>query len=267
MKKSTIHKPWGKVKLNWKTGTLLAAILIAVAIHIFHPHPNNLQVLVCVCLTVSLNKLSAAELFKRCAVTPSDEAAWEEFFHRYQEDIRVAMYRKLGFPPKGHHCHLFADAMQKFNLRLIENDRRALRSFRGKSDEEARAFLRTVATSVAANSIRDEKPPALSLEEPVASTDLVRGELIPDASADNEDSLLLRATIDDHLQKLFHGKKNFRNILVFKLAIYEKLSPEEIAKMPGLNLRSGHAVEQRITRIRRKLQPYFTELKNFSNKT
>jgi len=114
---------------------------------------------------ISLTQLSPRELFVRCAAIPSDEAAWDEFFRRYQNDIRSAISRVIGFSPNGRFSHLFPDVMQRFNLRLLENDRRALLSFRGNTDSQARAFLRKVAASVAVNVLQTEPPPSVPLVE------------------------------------------------------------------------------------------------------
>jgi DNA-directed RNA polymerase specialized sigma24 family protein len=171
----------------------------------------------------------------------------------------MGICRVIGFPPHGSHSHLFEDAMQGFNLRLLENNRRALLSFRGQADFQARAFLRKVAASVAANVLRSQPPASGSLEDRIFFKNeerFTRSETIADQSSAYEDFILLRGAIEYCLDKILHGQHKFRNILIFKLAVYDGFSAEELAAMPGLNMRSTHAVEQLLSRIRKKLLAY-----------
>jgi len=114
---------------------------------------------------IPITQLSHGELFARCAAIPTDAAAWDEFFRRYQNDISSAIYRVIGFPPNGRHAHLYPDVMQIFNLRLLENERRALRAFRGDTDAEALAYLLKITASVATSALRKELRPTVPLVE------------------------------------------------------------------------------------------------------
>jgi len=207
--------------------------------------------------------LAVDELFRRCAELPPDEAAWRELLQRYGNDIRLAIYRTIGFPPHGHHVHIYHDVLQGVYLRLLENERRPLRSFRGKTDYEAKAFLCRVAASVAFNLLQREPPPQVSLEEPKR---LRYGETLQDQLAFDEKYFILRQTIDDCLEKIFRGKKQERKILIFKLAFFDGLSPGDIAGMPGFEADSPHAIEQQLSRLRRKAWKYFEENKIFQKK-
>jgi RNA polymerase sigma factor (sigma-70 family) len=209
--------------------------------------------------------LTADQLFQHCCAVPPDEAAWRELFQRYHPDIEAAIYRVIGFPPQGHHAHLYEDVLQKFRMRLLEHERRPLRSFRGKTDNEARAFLRQVAASVACNVLNQEPPPHMHLDQQKEDS-LSRSEVFVDLSAFDEKYFMLRQSIDDCLEQILHGHNKKRNVAIFKLAVYEGLSPQEIAGMPDFAAISAHAIEQQITRIRRKLRPCLDKkIKNSKN--
>jgi DNA-directed RNA polymerase specialized sigma24 family protein len=221
--------------------------------------PDSYKAIVAVLLAVFLNELPPDELFTRCAAVPADEAAWREFFRRYCNDIRVAIYRVIGFPPNGHHLHLFDDTLQRFHLRLLENDRRALLSFKGKTDNEARAFLRKISVSVACNVLRGEPPPKLSIYEPVTvkgEEPQSRIETLSDPANVTESLILLRDEIEHCLDQVLHGPGKYRSMLIFKLCLFDGLSPEEIASISSLKISSPHAVEQLVSRIRQKIRQY-----------
>lgn len=237
---------------NW-VWIVLAFTAIAGAV-IFHVHDDNeaaLELLLAAPLAISADKL-----FQRCANGQVDKAAWEEFFSRYGQDIRAVIYRVLGCPPHGRYYHLFSDAIQQFYLRLLAKDGRVLFSFRGHTEGEAKAFLRKVAASAAVY-VRDKMASTgASLQDcfVLGADDFVsRSETIADSSAD-EDYLLLRQAIEHCLQRVVHGRNKSRNILIFKLAVFDGLSAKEIAANPELNAGSSHAVEQLVSRIRAKVR-------------
>jgi RNA polymerase sigma factor (sigma-70 family) len=206
-------------------------------------------------LPALLAALTTNKLFRRCSAIPADEPAWCEFFQRYHPDIEAAIYRVIGFPPQGHHAHLYQDVLQGFHLRLLENECRALRSFRGETDNEARAFLRKVAASVACNTLNQEQRPPhvpLDLQE---DDSLSPSESLLDPSALNERYFMLRQAIDDCLEQVLRGHNKERNIKIFKLAVYDGLSPREIAELPDFKAVTLHAIEQQITRTRHKMRP------------
>jgi DNA-directed RNA polymerase specialized sigma24 family protein len=257
MIKAANHEKWGDLRIckRWRFFSLALAAIAAAEFFIFGAPLGNCPFFVFTLLAAALYDLSADMLFKRCAGMPVDEGAWGEFFRRYQQDIRTAICRVIGFSPKNRYNHLCADVLQKFNLRLLENGRRALLSFRGKTDNEARAFLRKVAASVAFNIVNQEKSSHPQPPEPLQ--DMPDGEEYADpASKNHENYLLLLDTVEQCLHEVIHGKNKYRNILIFKLAVIDGLSPKEIAAIHGLGVGSSHAVEQQITRIRSKMQAY-----------
>lgn len=204
-----------------------------------------------------LAALAVAELFQHCARIPPEEATWREFFLRYQVDIRMAIYRVIGVPPHGRHSHLFDDILQAFRLRLLANERQALLAFRGKTDTAARAYLRRIARNVAFTVLQKEKPHT-SLEQLQTDCLSLRDKL-EDPKAVSEQYLILRQTIDDCLEKIITGQNRERKMLIFKLAVYEGLSPQDIAEIPAFAAVSAHAIEQQITRIRRKLRKHLAK--------
>lgn len=257
MSKTANHEQWGDFRIGKRRSffALAHAVVAAAVFFLFWWHWDNGHTLAMAILAAALYELSVDKLFKRCASVPVDEPAWEEFFRRYEHDIRAAICRVIGFSSQGRFGHLLADILQRVNLRLLENDRRALLSFRGKTDPEARAFLRKVAATVAINIVNQENIIHPTPSQQTKNSSGQNGETI-DLTAQNEDYFLLLDTLEHYLKELLRGKNKSRNMLIFKLAVVDGLSPKEIAEIPGLGLSSSHAVEQQITRIRRKLRDY-----------
>ncbi|MGH7600735.1 MAG: RNA polymerase sigma factor [bacterium] len=257
MIKAASHEEWGDLRINrrWRFFSLVLTAIAVTEIFIFGASSGNCPFFIFTVLAAVLHDFSADKLFKRCAGVPVDESAWEEFFHRYQQDIRAGICRVIGFSPDTRYNHLLADIMQRFNLRLLENGRRALLSFRGTTDQEAKAFLRKVAARVAINILNQEKN---SHSQPLDQSSGVpgNGDFLDPITAENEEYLILLDTIEQCLREVIHGKNRYRNILISKLAIIDGLSAKEIVEIRGLGFSNLHAVEQQITRIRGKLQAY-----------
>lgn len=190
--------------------------------------------------------LSPRELFRRCAAVPPLEAAWREFDKRYGQDLSAGICRIIGFPPSAKCRELFEDLLQSVYCRLLQHERRALHAFRGQSEGEARAYLRRVASSVALNEVRRRN---LVLRSP-------DGEL-PDPPV--EDSLLQqileRLSLDDALDRVLRGRNKDRNMLAFKMHVYEGCNAAEIAGILGMNV-TPRAVENQLSRMRTKLQKF-----------
>lgn len=243
---------------TWESGFFALIVISVVALSLLPPLSNHSKTINFIMLAVAMVELSCRELFARCAAVPAEEAAWSEFFRRYLRDITCGIYRVIGSTCKDRNAHLFQDILQRVYLRLLENERRALRSFRGHTEPEARIFLRTVSNSVALNYIRGE-PRWASLDTPI-SPDIEggspRSEMIPDPSGVTEKFILLQDDVERYLDNVLHGSKKHRSMLLFKLVLYDGLSAEELANIPGFRMDSAHAVEQLISRVRKKLRNY-----------
>ena len=205
-----------------------------------------------------LKELLPNELFIRCAKIPEDKAAWAEFFKRYQTDIYATIYRVLGTTSKMKTDYLFKDILQKFYMQLLVNDRKTLLSFRGRSEPEARAYLRQVAATASMKALKKKSREAtVSLDADSSSDDNTSVKIqdkIPDRSVPHENYFLLKNFIDGFLKRNIKGSKKYRNTLIFKLALIDGFSSKEIAAISGLRINSGHAIEQLLSRIRQKMR-------------
>jgi len=250
MTKPTAGAKWGGLKSQQKLDS--SALLMAAGFFVLSSQLDPFHALF-LFFSFLLAALTADILFRRCAGVPTDQTVWRELFQRFQHDLDAKIYHLIGFPPHGHHAHLYNDVMQSFYLRLAENDRRALRAFRGKTDAEARAYLNRIAVSIACAILERERPHVSLNEEDDDHPHRHQG-MLADHSVLDEQYMVLRESLDACLEKIAHGHNRERNILIFKLVVYDGLSPQQIAGMPGFEEMSPHAIEQQITRMRLKLR-------------
>lgn len=200
--------------------------------------------------------IAADLLFQRCTEVPTDEAAWREFFERFQHAVDTTIYRLIGFPPNGHHTRLYDDIMQIFYTRLIQNDRRTLHNFRGKSDGEARVYLCRIAANIAIDILNEEKkglPFHFPLNEPKAGIP-DPAQTVADTAALDENYFVLRESINACLEKAVKGKNRERNIMIFKMVVYDGMAPQQIAALPNLHGLSSRAIDELVSRIRIKVR-------------
>jgi len=252
MSKPTRSAKWGKKKSQQEPG-VPALILMMGAGCLVLSSPSNPYYAFLLFFSFLLAALTADILFRRCARVPADETAWRELFARFQSAVDATIYNLIGPPPHGHHAYLYKDIMQNFYLRLVENDRRALHAFRGKTEAEARVYLCRIAASIAITILQKERPPSVTREQKKNDADHRNVELI-DTAALNEEYFALRASLDACLEKTVRGKKRRRNILIFKLAVYEGLAAPQIAALPAFAGTSAHAIDEQISRIRFKVR-------------
>lgn len=205
-----------------------------------------------------LSNLTPKDLFERCAEPEIDRVAWKVFFTRYNADIEATVRRIIGYPGQGRYCYLFDDIIQRFYQRLLENDRRALHALRGIEERQARAYLRTIAAGVAYKMIESEPPISVPLETSEAdnkdSTQHSKLLVLPAPETWSEEAATLTASLNIGLLRILRGGNKYRNMLIFKLVALDGFTSKEISRFSCLRIKSHHAVEQLISRTRKKLK-------------
>lgn len=225
----------------------------------FVAHDDSIPALLYLLFVGTLISLPPKDLFERCAQMPIDDIAWRTFLKRYNTEVEGTIRRIIGYPPHGRYCSHFDDIMQRFYERLLDNDRRALRALRGKEEAQARAYLRTIAAGVAYKLIAREQRQHAALDHfPDERDENLHPpqSLMRDPESLSEEAILLWETIQGGMQAILRGRNKHRNMLIFKLAVMDGFTPKEIFLIAGLHMKSCHAIEELISRIRRKLHDY-----------
>jgi RNA polymerase sigma factor (sigma-70 family) len=218
---------------------------------------------------------SVNELIQRCLKRPSDEDAWGEFVCRYHAAIKKNVAHALQHQEKNSPDHQTAiteehieDFAQAVYIRLIKDDRAALRNFKGNFDNSIFQYLLIISINVVRDYYRElraiKRPQIVcSLEDLLTkqSEILVFKELdalSSDATTEESAKLISAEIIDEIFAKIVKWQYKERDIMIFKLRYYEGLTNKEIARIKGLNL-SYEGVGAIVTRTVNRLRKYLQE--------
>lgn len=218
----------------------------------------------------SPGKTSIIELLKRCTRRPPDEAAWEEFVHRYHITIKSNVIktfnkksqeeadRKPQFPED-----LTEDLVQAVYMRLVEEGSHALTRFEGEYENSIYQYLAMISINVVRDyfrEIRAQKRPKISFSLDELLENSGDGALVNTVSSlDGRPVIASNASftideLDNALKRITSGKNRDRDIAIFKLRYYEGLTLEEITKVMNLEI-SAISVGSILNRMLKKLGP------------
>ena len=207
---------------------------------------------------------SAVNLVRDCGLS-TDPTAWTEFVDTFNRRIVAAVIRERrlrGLATDPSAADAVSDHVQDVYLRLLANDRRALREFRGETEIAVYAYLaRIVRAAVGDRTRRDSSQKRSAQIVPLdggvngeGSTPL--SDLLAADSGSSPDRQMRERAVPRRLRELLAagGVPNpERDALVFELHVLEGLSAREIAGIPALDL-SLSAVEGVLRRTRERLR-------------
>ncbi|RMG56232.1 MAG: sigma-70 family RNA polymerase sigma factor [Acidobacteria bacterium] len=218
--------------------------------------------------SVRVRELSNIQLVQVCARESQNEAAWDEFVNRFDRHITVNVIRILrtngeqSLSPE-----LVGDLVQQVYVRLLENDRRVLKKFRGEHERSIFAYLTRLTTTVVLDYLRHRSagrhPPELiswtEVEHRLGdSLEAIFFSLSSSGSSCFEDQLDDGVTLRDivaRLQHVLEGEHKRRDILIFVLYVFDGLTAEEIATQPGIEL-TPSGVRSVLVRLKEKLKKH-----------
>ncbi len=207
---------------------------------------------------------SAVALVQDCGLS-TDSAAWTEFVDTFNRRIVAAVIRERrqrGLSSDPTAADAVSDLVQDVYLRLLANDRRALRDFRGETEIAVYAYLaRIVRAAVGDRTRRDSSQKRYAQTVPLdagvdgeGSTPL--SELLAASDVSSPELQMRERAVPGRLRALLAGggvPNPERDALVFELHVLEGLSAREIAGIPALDL-SLSAVEGVLRRTRERLR-------------
>ena len=205
-------------------------------------------------------EVSSSDLLRECGHRLTDIDLWDEFQKRFQRRIFLYLLRacRVSRGQQDEVREVVLDLAQEVYVRLVQNDGRILRSFRGQTEFAVKAFLARVATSVVADHFRYQM--AEKRQAQVISIDhareVVENSRIAGADLDEKTIGAVLSWIDvDRVLKNDEDRRHAaRNLLIFKLHYIDGFTAAELAEFPGFSL-SVSGIEAVLNRIRKRLRP------------
>jgi RNA polymerase sigma factor (sigma-70 family) len=183
------------------------------------------------------NGISAADLLRACGEKLTDRELWQKFHDRFQNPIFLYVLRALRRQRSSEILSgTVADLAQEVYMRMIQNDGRMLRLFRGNTDRSVMAFLAGTAMNVVKDQLRRDQTNKRQHGQ-IVSIDEAR-EVESSRNASELNVVALLSWID--VQRLAAADPDTanatRNVLLLQLFYVEGLTAVEIAAHPGFNL-------------------------------
>lgn len=197
----------------------------------------------------------------------NDTVAWEEFVKRFRRSVmlyalRVA--RKYDIGDKD-----IPETVQEVFLRLLANNRKSLREFRGTSEEEIHAYLFQVVRSVIADQIRKQSAQrrtaeVISLDSFLDENGVSLNDLLSAGNESSPEWLLDKKISPTQLQEILtdilSGENAPRDAIIFYLYAVNGLTAREIAQLPSFNTNVAN-VQSIIFRTRERLRDLLNQKK------
>ncbi len=204
-------------------------------------------------------EVSSWDLVRECGEALTDVDLWDDFQKRFQRRIFLYLLRacRVSRGRQDELREVVLDLAQEVYVRLVQNDGRILRSFRGQTEFSVKAFLARIATSVVADHFRYQM--AQKRQAHVISIDDAR-EMVEKSrvTGENPDEETIGAVlswidIDRVLSSDGDRRNAARNFLIFKLHYLDGFTAAELSEFPGFTL-SVSGVEAVLSRVRKRLR-------------
>lgn len=181
-------------------------------------------------------KLPANDLAKLCC-DAGNLAAWNEFIHRFQSHIALAVRRKAqkwgGASPE-----IVEELVQDVFVRLCDDDCKVLRKFEPTKEDSIFGYLIVVARNVAHNYFRARIAQRAGGELAALETEDGNLDFIADrlTLANSAEWPLRRAEIDHVLRSLIPDHMTERDYAIFWMFYEQGYTAREIASIPLFKL-------------------------------
>lgn len=200
------------------------------------------------------SSLSSADLMRECGRRLTDAALWQVFQERFQRQITTYVMRTIWTLNGKGNVDLICDLVQDVYYRLLQNNGRAMSSFRGETDFSVFAFLGRTAMGVVSDYYRAQQADKRQTAE-IISIDEARRKEEHSNTAEDLDVTSILSWID--VRRLIESEPDrrnaTRNVLIFKLHYVHGLTMREISQYPGFDLTES-SVEKVLKNLRAQLK-------------
>jgi len=199
--------------------------------------------------------LSSSDLLRLCGERLTDAALWKEFQSRFHKTILTFVMRVMCNAFRNDCLEEACDIAQEVYLRMLDNNGRMLRSFKGDTDFSVKAFLSRVAVNVVSDHHRrttaEKRQPAeiISIEDAREQGRDLKGE----AAELDIASILSWIDVERLMDSESDRRNAARNVLIFKLHHVDGFSVQEIAGFPVFGLKET-AIRDALNQMRAHLK-------------
>jgi DNA-directed RNA polymerase specialized sigma24 family protein len=205
-------------------------------------------------------EVSAPDLVRECGQKLTDRELWRQFQERFQGLIFMYLMRSLRLRSiQEDVAGIVPDLAQEVYLRLVQNEGRVLRLFKGTTEFSVRAFLAKIAASVVGDhqrSAASDRRSAHIIPIEWAKAAEFSGKKpvdMPEFDSSRLSSILSWIDMERVVEREPDQKNARRNALIFQLHYISGFEAGEIASFPGFGLtRSG--VQTILARLRKRIQ-------------
>jgi len=224
--------------------------------------------------------MNNTELVKHCAHDKRNKKAWLEFLSRYENLVYNTVIQECKNSELHKICFQFdetvKDLVQEVYLKLLQNDCKALKKFRGDSENSIYSYLRIIARNVVKNYFikiqAKKRPPIDRVFDNAARVAGEKGEYYNNDKykttifdPEQEFKLkILKEEIDHCLKKVLTGRDKKRNRFIYQLHIYNGFSPQEIASSFNFGI-STSRIANIISDSRQKLIKSWSLVEDYGN--
>ncbi len=199
--------------------------------------------------------VSSADLLRLCGEHQSDAELWKEFQRRFHKTLLTFVMRAMCNAFRDDCLREACDITQDVYLRMLDNDGRMLRSFKGDTDFSVRAFLSRVVVNVVSDHYRKSQAEKRRPAEIISIEDARHQgrDLVGEAVEMDIASILSWIDVERLLDSESDRRNAARNVLLFKLHHVDGFSVQEIASFPGFGLKET-AIRDALHQMRIHLQ-------------
>src|SRR5262245_24146666 len=205
-------------------------------------------------------EMSAPDLVRKCGQKLTDPALWRQFQECFQGLVFMYVMRSLYMRSIADDVTgIVPDLVQEVYVRLVQNDGRVLRSFKGATEFSVRAFLARVCASVVLDYQRqittDKRSAQVVPIDYAKAAELSRKKWsdAPESESSRLNSILAWIDVERVVAGDSDRKNARRNALIFQLHYINGFESGEIAHFPGFGLtKSG--IQAILARLRKRFE-------------
>jgi RNA polymerase sigma-70 factor (ECF subfamily) len=213
-----------------------------------------------------IEELSDNDLIKKCHErSPDWNRFWKEFQRRFDEYIFFMILYELRRHWSSAVIYELKEAIQDLRQevyeKLLKDDGKALKDFRGEHAESFRAYLRSIAINLTRNFSKKEKMQQMRMNDVIIESSAPKLFQINSLTNETEEHLD-EEFVKDHmvttLRAHYPSRNLDRDILIFKLYYFEGLSAKQIHKIMNDEL-TASGVESTVSRMKQLLEKIYFE--------